>query len=93
MDSLLQTDIKFLPGVGPKRGEMLLSELGVSTFEDLLRHYPYKYTDRTKFYSISEIQSEESLIQIKGKVTSMELVGKRPKQRLTARFEDSTGAI
>jgi len=93
MDSLLQTDIKFLPGVGPRRAEMLFNELGVSTFEDLLRHYPFKYTDRTRFYTISEIASDQAFIQVRGKITTMELVGKRPKQRLSARFEDSTGII
>jgi ATP-dependent DNA helicase RecG len=93
MDFITNTDIKFLPGVGPKRADILHKELGVSTFDDLLRHYPYKYTDRTRFYNISEIQSDEAFIQIRGKITFMELVGKRPKQRLSARFEDSTGAI
>ncbi|MFA5815055.1 MAG: ATP-dependent DNA helicase RecG [Bacteroidales bacterium] len=93
MDTLLQTDIKFLPGVGPRRAEMLFNELGVSTFEDLLRHYPYKYTDRTRFYTISEINSDQAFIQVRGKITTMDLVGKRPKQRLSARFEDSTGSI
>ncbi len=93
MESLLQTDIKFLPGVGPRRAEILFNELGVSSFDDLLRHYPYKYTDRTRFYTIGEIASDEAFIQLRGKVTSMELAGKRPKQRLTARFEDSTGGI
>ncbi|TSA34435.1 MAG: ATP-dependent DNA helicase RecG [Porphyromonadaceae bacterium] len=93
MDTLLQTDIKFLPGVGPRRAEMLFNELGVSTFEDLLRHYPYKYTDRTRFYTISEINSDQAFIQVRGKITTMNMVGKRPKQRLTARFEDSTGSI
>jgi ATP-dependent DNA helicase RecG len=93
MDSLLQTDIKFLPGVGPRRAEMLFNELGVSTFEDLLRHYPYKYTDRTRFYTISEINSDQAFIQVRGIVSTLEVVGKRPKQRLSARFEDPTGSI
>lgn len=93
MDSLLQTDIKFLPGVGPRRAEILFSELGVSTFEDLIRHYPYKYTDRTRFFTISEIDADQAFIQIRGRVITMELIGKRPKQRLSARFEDSTGSI
>jgi len=93
MELLLQSDIKFLPGVGPRRAEILLKELGISTFEDLLRHYPYKYTDRTRFYTINEIQSDQAFIQIRGKITAMELVGKRPKQRLSARLEDATGSL
>jgi ATP-dependent DNA helicase RecG len=93
MDPLLQTDIKFLPGVGPRRAELLFNELGVSTFDDLLRHYPYKYTDRTRFYTVREIDSDQAYIQIRGMITAMEVIGKRPRQRLTARFEDSTGTM
>ncbi|MDD4644973.1 MAG: ATP-dependent DNA helicase RecG, partial [Bacteroidales bacterium] len=93
MESILQTDIKFLPGVGPRRAEMLFNELGVNTFEDLLRHYPYKYTDRTRFYSISEINSDQAFIQVRGKISTLELIGKKPRQRLSARFEDSTGSM
>ena len=93
MDSILQTDVKFLPGVGPKRGELLRKELAIQTFEDLIRHYPYKYSDRTRFLTISEINSDQAFIQIRGRIKSAEVIGKRPKQRLSARFEDSTGSI
>ncbi|MFH0762142.1 MAG: ATP-dependent DNA helicase RecG [Bacteroidota bacterium] len=90
---ILQTDIKFLPGVGPKRAELLFKELGIQTYEDLLRHYPFKYSDRTRYFTIKEINSDQAYIQVRGQITTMELVGKRPKQRLSARFEDSTGSI
>ena len=93
MDSVLLSDIKFLPGVGPKRAEILFKELGVNTFDDLIRHYPYKYTDRTRFYTVSEIESDQALIQLRGKIATMELVGKKPKMRLSARFEDTSGSI
>ena len=93
MDSVLNTEIKYLPGVGPKRAELLYEELGVRTFEDLLRHYPYKYTDRTRFYQVREINSDQVFIQLRGTVESMDLVGKKPRQRLVARFEDPTGTI
>ena len=93
MDTLLQTDIKFLPGVGPRRAEMLLKELGVSTYEDLLRHYPYKYTDRTRFYTVSEVSADQAYIQLRGKLTSLDLAGTKPRVRLVARFEDSSGTM
>ncbi len=93
MEQILQTDIKFLPGVGPRRAEMLFKELGVQTFEDLLRHYPYKYSDRTKFFTVREINSDQAFIQVRGQIVSMDLIGKRPKQRLSSRFEDATGSI
>ncbi|MFO7615925.1 MAG: ATP-dependent DNA helicase RecG [Bacteroidales bacterium] len=93
MDPLLQTDIKFLPGVGEKRAAILCNELGIKTFEDLVRHYPYKYTDRTRFYTIREIDTTQVFIQVRGQIASMELVGRKPKQRLVGHFEDATGSI
>ncbi|HNV52128.1 MAG TPA: hypothetical protein PKM28_04520, partial [Tenuifilaceae bacterium] len=48
MSSILSTDIKFLPGVGPKRAELLQKELGIYSFGDLLYFYPYKHIDRSK---------------------------------------------
>ena len=45
-------DIKFLPGVGPKRAELFNKELGIYSYEDLLYYYPYKYIDRSRTYTI-----------------------------------------
>lgn len=91
MSEFLAQDIKFLPGVGPKRAELLKKELKIETFGDLLYYFPYKYIDRTKFYKISEIHAQMPHIQVKGKITSIELAGSGPKQRLTAKFHDETG--
>jgi len=55
MANPLQTDIKFLTGVGPKRADLLNRELNIHTFEDLIYHFPYRYIDRTRFYKITEI--------------------------------------
>ncbi|MFV0592174.1 MAG: ATP-dependent DNA helicase RecG [Draconibacterium sp.] len=93
MPDFLDQEIKFLPGVGPKRAEILSMELKIFTFRDLLYYYPYKYIDRTKFYKISEIHSQMPYIQVKGKIRAMETVGAGNKQRLSARFYDETGSI
>ncbi|MGC9355346.1 MAG: ATP-dependent DNA helicase RecG, partial [Mariniphaga sp.] len=93
MTGFLDQDIKFLPGVGPKRAELLAKELKIKTFGDLVYYFPYKYIDRTKFYKISEIHAQMPHIQIKGKIRSMDTVGTGHKQRLTARFYDDTGSI
>ncbi|MFW5774433.1 MAG: ATP-dependent DNA helicase RecG, partial [Tangfeifania sp.] len=93
MPGFLDQEIKFLPGVGPKRAELLGKELNIKTFGDLLYYYPYKYIDRTKFYRISEIHAQMPYIQVKGKIRTMETVGSGNKQRLTARFYDETGSL
>lgn len=93
MTGFLDQDIKFLPGVGPKRAELLAKELKIKTFGDLVYYFPYKYIDRTKFYKISEIHAQMPFIQIKGRIRSMDTVGSGHKQRLTARFYDDTGSI
>lgn len=93
MAGFLDQDIKFLPGVGPKRAELLAKELKIKTFGDLIYYFPYKYIDRTRFYNISEIHAQMPYIQVKGKIRSMETVGAGRKQRLTARFYDNTGSI
>ena len=93
MPSLLSQDIKFLAGVGPKRAELLKSELGIHTFADLLYYFPYKYVDRTKFYTIREITSQMPYVQVKGRIQSVEKIGEGAKSRLTATFVDKTGSM
>lgn len=93
MTGFLDQEIKFLPGVGPKRAEILNKELKIFSFRDLLYYYPYKYIDRTKFYKISEIHSQMPYIQVKGVIRNMELIGTGPKQRLSARLYDDSGSL
>lgn len=93
MTEFLDQDIQFLPGMGPVRAGLLKKELNIQTFRDLVYYFPYKYIDRTKFYKISEVHGQMPHIQVKGKITSMEVVGVGSKQRLTALFRDETGSI
>ena len=82
MPDFLDQDIKFLPGVGPKRAAVLNKELNIKTFGDLIYYFPFKYIDRTKFYKISEIHAQMPYIQLKGKIQSIESVGTGNKERL-----------
>ncbi len=86
-------DIKFLPGVGPKRAELLNKELGIHTVEDLLHHYPYKYVDRSRFYYLHEISEDMPFIQVKGKIIRFEKIGEGRNQRLSATFSDGHQTI
>lgn len=90
---ILQTDIKFVPGVGPKRAGILNKELDVFTLGDLLRYYPYRYIDRSRMYYVHEIDGSMPYIQLKGKITAFEMFGEGRKKRLVAHFTDGTGFI
>jgi len=93
MAEFLEQELKYLPGVGPRRAELLYKELKLKSYGDLIYYFPYKYIDRTKFYSISEIHTQMPFIQVKGKIRSIETGGSGRKERLTARFYDETGSI
>ena len=94
MQDSLNSEIKFLPGVGPKRSEILNKELGIYTLRDLLYNFPYRYVDRTRFYKINDLSSDLPYIQLKGKIISYQLSGAgKGKKRLTAEFSDGTGII
>ena len=93
MSELSMNDIKFLPGVGPKRAELFNKELGIYSYEDLLHYYPYKYIDRSHTYTIREINGTMPYIQLRGKIVRYEAQGEGHKRRLTALFADATGTI
>lgn len=90
---ILQTDIQFVSGVGPKRAEILHKEIDVFTLGDLLRVYPYRYVDRSRMYYVHEIDGSMPYIQLKGKITAFEIFGEGRKRRLVAHFTDGTGFI
>ncbi len=93
MSDLATHNIMYLPGVGPKRAELLKKELKIASFEDLLYHFPYKYVDRSRIYAINEVSSQMPYIQVKGKITSLKTMGEKRGQRLVAKLTDSTGTI
>jgi ATP-dependent DNA helicase RecG len=93
MQQYLQQDIQFLPGVGPKRAELLKQELKINTVEDLLTYYPYRYVDRSRFYKISEVSSDLPFIQLRGKIQGYSSIGKGKGKRLVADFTDESGRM
>lgn len=93
MTDLAKLDIKYLPGVGPKRADLLNKELKIHTYLDLLHYYPYKYIDRSKTYKISEIDGSMPYIQLRGRIVSYNTHGEGARRRLTALFSDGTGVI
>ena len=90
---LSNVDIKFLPGVGPKKADLLLKELNIRSAEDMVRHYPYKYVDRSRFYYLHEISENMPFIQVKGQILTFEKLGVGRNQRLTAIFTDGQSTL
>ena len=92
--SQLDQDIKYLPGVGPQRKDLLGKELNIHTWGDLLEYYPYKYIDRSRIYHISELTPNSAFVQIRGRILSFEeyAMGVR-KKRIVAHFTDGHGVV
>lgn len=90
----LETEITYLPGVGPKRAKVLGDELNVKTFADLLVNFPYKYIDRSKIYKIQEVNTEMPFVQIVGRILGFETFEMGPrKERVVAHFTDGQGIM
>ena len=107
MASALNSEIQYLSGVGPKRAALLKAELGVETFGDLLRIYPFRYIDRTTITPIRDVRSDLAFVQIQGTVVSSTLLGPggstqmasggpielRAAKRLSVMVDDGTGQM
>ena len=86
-------NIKFLPGVGEKKAAVLYEELQVQSYEDMLYHVPFKYIDRSKIYSIAELNGRLPYIQIKAKIRNLKTIGEGKALRMTATAYDETGTL
>ncbi len=93
MAGIFDNKIEFLKGVGPQKAALLNKELNIFTFGNLLQHFPFRYEDRTKFHSVSNLNASMPYVQIKGFIRTYEFSGRPPKQRLTAFFYDQTGEV
>ena len=83
-------EVQFLPGVGPKRAELLRKELGVSTVGELLRLYPFRYIDRSSFVRIADARPDMAYIQIRAKVMRAEIIDRK---RLSVWISDGSGEM
>ena len=82
----------YVPGMGPRKKEILNKELNIHTFRDLLEYYPYKYVDRSHVYTIREMTADMPFVQVKGRILSFEEFDMGPKRkRVVAHFSDGTG--
>ncbi len=93
MNNLLETNITYLKGVGPKRADLLKKELDIVTYEDMLNYFPFRYVDKSKFYKVRDITTDTTWFQLKGKVSNVTPVGDKRTKYITATFTDDTGSI
>lgn len=82
-----------MKGVGTTRADVLKKELEIYTYEDLLRHFPYKHIDRTRFYKVREIDPELPYVQVLARITQKEIIGEKQGRRLVAQAKDDTGVV
>ena len=89
----LQTPLRYLQGIGPKRAEQLAG-IGLLTVEDLLYHLPFRYEDRRRIKKIAAavVGQEESFV---GRLVALQkrFNPRRRAQMLTARLADDSGVI
>lgn len=71
----LQTEVKFIRGVGPRVAELLAAK-GITTAEDLLYHLPFRYEDRCNPRSLDELKPGE-MASIIGEVRGSALLRTR----------------
>ena len=69
----IDMEIQFLPGVGPKRAQLLDKELGIRTTGDLIRLYPFRYIDKSSFVRICDARPDMAYIQIRATVRRIDL--------------------
>ncbi len=89
----LNKPITYIKGVSVARAELLYTELSIKTCNDLLHFFPFRYVDKTQFYTINQLHESASEVQIVGKITGLKEVKQKRGSRLVATFTDATGSM
>lgn len=89
----MDSSIVYLKGVGPSRGELLMAELGIRTYRDLLHHFPFRYIDRSQFHKIRDIRDENTLVQLQATLVEKKIISQKRGSRLEAYISDETGRL
>jgi ATP-dependent DNA helicase RecG len=88
----LETDVRFVPGVGPSRAAVLAG-LGVATAGGLLLHLPSRYLDRRSVTPVADLApgGDATVVGTVGSWSERRLPGGRRLMRV--HLSDGTGAI
>ncbi|WP_243017963.1 MULTISPECIES: ATP-dependent DNA helicase RecG [Candidatus Cardinium] len=90
MDNFFSRDITLLAGLD--KGQLLKDELGIHTYEDLLKYYPFRYEDRSTQSTIASLTLTPASVQLQGYIRKLQKIDKG-KKKLVALFEDNTGQL
>jgi ATP-dependent DNA helicase RecG len=91
--TLLDSEISYLKGVGPQRADALKLELGIFTCRDLLFHYPFRYIDKTQFHRIVDCKTDGEQVQIRGVLRRLETLGDGRSKRMAGTLRDDSGSM
>ena len=72
----MNTAIQYLPGVGPKRAQLLQQELGIVSVGDLIHTYPFRYIDRSRIVRIADVHPELAQVQVQATVLRARIYAK-----------------
>ena len=92
-NSTLDTPIEFLKGIGPQRADTLKKELSIFTQGDLLIHFPFRYIDKTSFFSIKNIAPDSGEVLLRGTLRRLETLGEGKAKRMVGSLRDETGVL
>ena len=89
----LQTPLRYLKGIGPKRA-VQLEGMGLKTVEDLLYHLPFRYEDRRQIKTVEAalVGRDETLV---GQLVRLQkkYIPRRRGQILVGTLGDATGVL
>lgn len=89
----LQTDVRFVKGVG-ERNARLLAKLGIRTVAELLEHYPHRYEDRTTLTRVARLQDGQyAALRLRVSEVESKRAGRRNITITRVAAEDETGTL
>lgn len=89
-DKILQQEVQYLSGMGPKRAAVL-EGAGVRTLRDMLQYYPRRYLDRSTITPIRKIREDGTSVTVVGEVVAYGIVPGRSRNRFELIVQDSSG--
>jgi len=88
---VLNIGIASLPGIGPKKSQILKTDAGIETVEDLIYYIPRRYVDRSSFKAIRDCFVNE-IVTVSGEIIDIKIAGQR-KKFLEVSIDDGTDIL